>query len=116
MLNSNGFTNISTSTIVRFFLVIIILAALYYLRDILLVVITAVVVASALEPIVRRISRYRIHRVVAVVFIYISLAAIIALILIFFLPLLVNDIVSFLSNQPRTISLNDIWNPIRDIG
>ncbi len=111
-----GSTSISTGTIVRFFLVVIILAALYYLRDVLLVVIAAVVIASALEPIVRRLGRYRIHRVIAAVLIYVVIAAAVALILIFFLPLLVNDAVSFLSNLPRTISLDDVWNPIRDIG
>jgi predicted PurR-regulated permease PerM len=61
-------------------------------------------------------GRFHIHRVVAAVLIYIILAAAIAAILVFFLPLLVNDSVSFLSSLPRTISIDDVWNPIRDIG
>ncbi len=112
----SGFTSISTGTIVRFFLVVIVIAALYYLRDVLLVVVAAVVIASALEPLVRRMGRYHIHRVIAAVLIYILLAAFIAAILVFFMPLLINDTVSFLSSLPRTVSLDDVWNPIRDVG
>jgi predicted PurR-regulated permease PerM len=108
--------SIGTGTIVRFFLVVIVIAALYYLRDVLLVVVSAVVIASALEPAVRRLGKYRIHRVVAAVLIYLALAAILAGILIFFMPLFVNDVISFLASVPRQISLDDIWSPIRDFG
>ncbi len=116
MFTSPGGTSISTGTIIRFFLVVIVIAALYYLRDVLLVVVAAVVIASALEPIVRRMGRFHIHRVVAAVLIYIIVAALLAAVLVFFVPLLINDSVSFLASLPRTISVDDIWNPIRDIG
>ena len=108
--------SISTGTIVRFFLVAIIIAALFYLRDVLLVVVSAVVIASAVEPLVRRMGKWRIHRVVAAVIIYLILAAIIAGLLVFFMPLLVNDTISFLASVPRQISLSDIWSPIQDFG
>lgn len=108
--------SISTGTLTRFFLIIIILAALYYLRDVLLVVIAAVVIASAVEPVVRRMGRYRIHRVFAAIMIYLVLATALALVLVFFMPLLVNDTIDFLSNVPKQISLDDIWSPIRDFG
>ena len=108
--------SISTGTILRVFLIAIIIAVLYYLRDVLLVVVSAVVIASALEPVVRRMGKYRIHRVVAAVIIYLALALALAGILIFFMPLFVNDTISFLSSVPRQISLDDIWSPIRDFG
>jgi predicted PurR-regulated permease PerM len=108
--------SISTGTIVRFFLVVIVIAALYYLRDVLLVVVSAVVIASALEPVVRRLGKFHIHRIIAAVLIYLFLATVIALILVFFMPLLINDSISFLSSLPRTISIDDIWSPIRDFG
>lgn len=108
--------SISTGTITRFFLIAIIIAALYYLRDVLLVVVAAVVIASALEPVVRRMGRFHIHRVVAAVLIYLVLAGILAGVFVFFMPLLVNDSISFLATVPRQISLDDIWSPIRDFG
>jgi predicted PurR-regulated permease PerM len=116
MFDSINRISVSTGTIIRFFLVVIVLVTLYYLRDVVLVVVAAVVIASALEPLVRRLGRFRIHRVVAAVFIYLVIAAGVAVILIFFVPLLINDATSFLSNLPRNISINDIWDPIRDFG
>ena len=114
--SSDNRLSITTGTIVRFFLVVIVIAMLYYLRDVLLVVVAAVVIASALEPLVRRLGKWHIHRVVAAVFIYLVIAGILATILVFFMPFLVNDTVSFLSSLPRTISLDDVWSPIRDFG
>ena len=114
-VSDNRFS-VSTGTIVRFFLVVIVIAALYYLRDVLLVVMAAVVIASALEPLVRRMGKWHIHRIVAAVIIYLVLAGIIAGVLIFFMPLLINDAISFLATVPRQISLDDIWSPIRDFG
>jgi predicted PurR-regulated permease PerM len=108
--------SISTGTIIRFFLIVIVIAALYYLRDVLLVVVAAVVIASALEPVVRRLKRFHIHRVIAAVLIYLVLAAVIASVLVFFMPLFVNDVISFLASVPKQISLDDIWSPIRDFG
>ncbi len=108
--------NISTGTIIRFFLIAILLVAFYYISDVLLVVIAAVVLASAMEPVIRRLKRYKVHRIISVVLLYIFIAVIIAGIIIFFLPIVVNDISDFLNSLPTTISLNDIWNPISDVG
>ena len=108
--------NISSGTIVRFFLILIGLAALYYLSDVLLVIVAAVIIASAVEPVVRRLKRHGVHRVVGSVVVYILLAAVLGVILVFFMPIVINDITSFLANAPRTISLGDLWAPIRDFG
>src|ERR1700690_1950032 len=89
---------INTGTIVRFFLIAILIVALYYISDVLLVVVAAVVIASAIEPVIRRMQRRKIHRVLGVVFVYICIALVIAGLLIFFVPMVVSDSVSFLSN------------------
>src|SRR3989344_45264 len=108
--------NINTGSLARFFLVAVFLIALYYISDVLLVLIAAIVIASAIEPLVRRLKHYKIHRVIAVVIIYLFAAVVLASILIFFVPMVVNDAVSFLSNIPRTVSLGDIWSPLGNIG
>jgi predicted PurR-regulated permease PerM len=107
--------SISTGTIIRFFGILVVLALLYYMSDVLLVILAAVVLASAMEPIVRRLKRYRLHRVVAVVLIYLGIAAVIAGIVVFFLPMVVNDTVSFLDAVPKTISLDSLWNPAGEV-
>jgi len=107
---------ITTGTIIRFFIIVILLAALYFMSDVLLVVLAAVIIASAAEPVVRRLSRYKIHRIISVILIYLVLAAILAGLLVFFLPLVLNDFTTFLGTLPSKISLESLWSPIRDLG
>jgi len=107
---------ITTGTIIRFFVIVILLAALYYMSDVLLVVLTAVIIASSAEPLVRRLRRFRVNRIIAVILLYIVLAAILAGVLIFFVPLVLNDFTTFLTTLPSTISLDSLWSPIRDLG
>ncbi len=92
------------------------LVALYYMFDIVMVVLAAVVIASAIEPIVRRLQKYRIPRVFGVLIVYLCMAAVLAGLLIFFMPVVVGETVQFLQNVPKTISIDSIWSPIRDIG
>ncbi len=112
----NFHITLNTGTIVRFLLALVLLVALYYLSDVLLVVIAAIVIASAIEPLVRRLKRYRVHRVVSVVGIYVVTAGILTGILVFFMPLVVSDAISFVGNLPKTISIQELWSPISDIG
>lgn len=107
--------NLNTGTIIKFFVVAVILAVLYYMSDILLVILAAVVTASAIEPVVRRLKRYRFHRVVAVITIYIVMAAVVSAIVVFFVPMVIGDTVGLLSTVPKTISLDTLWNPINNI-
>ena len=107
---------INTGTIVRFFGIIILLLAISYFFDVVLVVLAAVVIASAMEPAVRRMKRRGIHRVVAIVMIYIVLAIVVASILIFLVPVLARDAVQFLNSFPQSISLERLWSPISSVG
>lgn len=106
---------INTGTIIRFFGIAILLLTLYYISDLVLVIMTAIVIASAIEPAIRRLYRRGIHRVISVIGIYVVITAVLATTLIFFMPLVVNDAVQFLSELPKTISIQDIWNPISSI-
>ena len=107
---------ISTGTIIRFFLIGLLLIALYYISDVVLVVVAAIIFASAIEPLIRRLVRYHIHRVIAAIFIYVVIAAGLVALLVFFVPIVANDAISFLGNIPRTISVDSLWSPVRDLG
>jgi predicted PurR-regulated permease PerM len=85
------------------------------MSDVLLVVVTAVVIASSIEPLVKRLKRFKIHRIVGVVGVYLFIALVLAGILIFFLPIVVNDVVDFLNTLPKTVSLEGLWSPIGDL-
>ena len=108
--------HISNSTIVRFFLIVVLLAALYYLSDVLLVVVAAVIIASAVEPVIQYLQRFKLNRVVGAVIVYLVLAALLATIIIFFMPVIINDIATFINSAPKTISFTELWSPIRDLG
>ena len=112
----NIYISFNTSTIIKVFVIAILILAMYYLSDIVLVLLAAIVIASAVEPFIRRVKRKRIPRVLAVLIVYLVLAGVLAGVFVFFLPVVTNETVSFLQNVPRTISLDDLWSPIRDIG
>ncbi len=112
----NIYISFNTGTVIKVFVIAILIAVLYYLFDIVLVLLAAIVIASAIEPIVRRLKRYKFPRLLAVLIVYIVVAAILAGIFVFFLPVVANETVSFIQNIPRTISLDDLWSPIRDFG
>lgn len=107
---------INTGTIGRFFLVAILLVALYYISDVFLVVVAAIVIASALEPAIRRLQKYRVHRIIASLLMYLLIAGVLGSLLIFFMPVVLGDVSSFLASLPKTISIESLWSPIRDLG
>ena len=108
--------SLSTGTIIRFFLVGVLLAATYYMLDVLLTVVASIVLASAIEPMIARLQRYRIHRIIAVILIYLSLALVLAALLVFFVPVVANDLVLMLNNLPQTFSLESLWAPVQSLG
>ena len=114
--SGNTYISINTSTVIKIFVIAILVLVLYYLFDIVLVLVAAVVIASAIEPVVRRLRHYKFPRVLAVLLIYIVMMTVLVGIFVFFVPVVANETVSFLQNVPRTISLDDLWSPIRDAG
>ena len=108
--------SLNTGTVIKILVMIVLLLVLYYLSDVVLVFIAAVVIASAIEPAISRLQKFRFPRVLAVVTVYIIMAALLTGVFLFFLPIVANETVSFIQNIPRTISLDDLWSPIRSIG
>ncbi|MDE2188351.1 MAG: AI-2E family transporter [Patescibacteria group bacterium] len=105
--------SISAGTIFKGLLIIVLVYALWYLRDIVLVVLAAVVIASAIEPATQWCIRHRIHRIVAVVFMYVVLGILLSAFVIFFVPQLVGEAVNYLSTVPDTINVSDLWQPLQ---
>lgn len=103
---------INTGTIVRFFALAVFILALYYMSDVVLVIGAAIVIASAVEPVIRRMHRKKIPRLVSVILIYVLILAVFAAAFIFFVPLVAKDALSFLSDLPKTVSIESLWSPI----
>ena len=105
--NTEVSVRITTGTILVTLLFLILGAALWYLRDIVLILLTAIVIASSMEPGIRGLVRQRVPRVLAVILMYLIIAAVFFGTLFFFLPPVLDDAANFLARLPDTLrSLN----------
>ena len=104
--------NITSGTFIKAVLVAVLFFALYFLRDLVLVLLTAVVVASAIEPLTRWFVKYKIPRVIAVIFIYLSFAIILIGIFYLFLPPLLEETAGLLASIPRYIEAIGLQEPL----
>jgi len=100
--------SISTGTIVRFFAIILALAGLYFVRDIIFSLVFAVIVASAIEPGIEWLRRYKIPRILGVILIYLGAAFIFFFASYLIFPLLLEELrtvsASFPSVQHQILS------------
>jgi len=96
--------HITSGTIIKTILFLILVALLWFLRDIVLIVLSAVVIASAIEPGVHGLMRYKFPRLLAVVTIYVLVIGIFFGILFFFIPPVLSDAAGFLTQLPTTLS------------
>jgi len=93
--------NITTGTIVKILLFALLFYVLYLLLDLVLVILTAVVIASATEPATKWFSKYKIHRVPAVIMIYAMLSALFVVVFYFFIPPLLDEATKFTAILPE---------------
>jgi predicted PurR-regulated permease PerM len=92
---------ITAGTIVKSIIIILGVFMLYVLRDLVLVIITAVIVASSIEPAVRFFGRYRIHRIPAVLGVYLSAGVLVAGAFYAFVPPLLGELYEFSAKIPE---------------
>ncbi len=95
--------SITTGTIVKTLVVLAGAWLLFYLRDLVLVIVTAVVLASAIEPGVQFLRRYKVPRVLGVIGVYLLVIAIFFSIFFFFVPLVLQDLATLLLEVPTYI-------------
>src|SRR3989344_2440965 len=103
---------ISSGTIVRVFLWALLAVFLFLLRDLVLIVLTAIVIASAIEPAVRWLGRYRIPRIASVLTVYLGIISFLLAIFYFFMPPLLSDLAAFLSTLPQYLDTVEASNPL----
>ena len=92
---------IPVSNIIRIALVVVGFYLLYFFRDLVLIVLTAIVVASAVEPGIKWMERYRIPRIFAVLIVFGGIAGTMALLMATLVPSMASEIVQFLDEFPQ---------------
>lgn len=97
---------ITTGTIVRTIVFLLLLATLYLVRDVVAILLFSVVIASAIEPAAHWFARYRIPRVLGVLFIYISTVVVLGSTFYILVPPLLDDLSDFANKLPGYIHAN----------
>lgn len=99
--------SITAGAIIKAIVIFILLYVLIQIRDLLLVILTSVVLASAVEPVTRWLMKKKLPRPISVITIYVSMIAILVLIVTIFLPPLANDVRNVVNTLPQYVeSLN----------
>ncbi len=96
--------NITSGSIIKAILFSLLVFLVWYLRDIVLVVLSAIVIASAMEPAIRYFMRHGLNRLLSVILIYVLVAGVFFSILFFFIPPILDDAATFLTQLPATLS------------
>jgi len=100
-MNNHHEISITTGTFVRGLLVIIAAALIFLVRDILLILLVAVVIASAANPAVEFFSRFNFSRTISAGIVYAIGAIIFSLFFYFFAPIIVSEVLGFLTTIPE---------------
>ncbi|OGG58604.1 hypothetical protein A2765_02685 [Candidatus Kaiserbacteria bacterium RIFCSPHIGHO2_01_FULL_56_24] len=96
--------SITSGTIFKTIIFIVGAWLVFYLRDVVLIVLTSIVVASAIEPGVSFLSKWRIPRLVSVILIYLLMGLFLFSIFYFFVPLILDDLAAFLAALPTYLT------------
>jgi len=94
---------ISFGTVIKTSLFFILLYLLFFLQQLLLVFLTAIVLASAIEPIIRKMEKIKVPRVLSVTVVYLILIIFIIGISILFIPTIIDQANIFLKQLPNYI-------------
>jgi len=113
-VDKNFNININAGTIVKTLIVLIVTFLLYQMLDLVLVVLTAVVIASAFEPLIIWFGQYKIKRLFAVITTYACVVLVFSGLLYFFVPPVLEEASSLLSNAPKYLDSVTLWNPLND--
>ncbi|MBI5400901.1 MAG: AI-2E family transporter [Candidatus Yonathbacteria bacterium] len=92
--------SITAGTIVKGIIILACAWALWILRDLILVITTAVILASSIEPGIKFLGKYRVHRIPSVLLIYVGLAGLFFGLIYIFIPPIISEVASITQNLP----------------
>ncbi|MDA1334501.1 MAG: AI-2E family transporter [bacterium] len=94
---------VSTGTLVRLLLLLLGIGFLYAIRDVLMIILVSIVIASAVDPLIRWLSKYKIPRVVSALFIYIGGISFFLAVFYFLIPPITSDFQDFFTQLPTLV-------------
>ena len=104
--------NITPGSILKGVGIILLILFLYFIKDLVLVVLVAVVIASGMEPLIAFFRRYKIHRLPAAIISYLVIFSIFVGLMFYFVPSVLNEASSLLTELPKYLESTTLWNPL----
>lgn len=101
--------SISTGTLIRAFMVVLFASLFIYLSNLVIMLLVAVVLASAIEPWILWLKKWKLGRGASVSIIFLSLIALITSLFYVLLPPLVEDMVAFLKHLPELLEKVNVF-------
>ncbi|MEI6420209.1 MAG: AI-2E family transporter [bacterium] len=109
--------NFSAGSIIKTVLILMLIGTLFYLKDLVLVILTSVVLASAVEPGVLKLMKYKMGRITSVIAVYGAILSLLFGIIYFFVPVLLSQTSDFLSVLPQYLKTTNLdSNLVNGIG
>ena len=104
--------NITPGSLFKGICLILLIWFLYFIKDIVLVVLVAVVIASGMEPLIIWFGKYKVKRIPAAIVSYLGMLCIFICLMFFFVPSVLDEASSFLTEMPKYLESTTLWNPL----
>lgn len=104
--------NITPGSFFKGLLIVLLFWFLFFIKDLVLVVLTAVVIASGIEPLILWFKKFRIGRLPAAIISYVVIFSVFSSLMFTFVPSILNEASSLLTNLPRYLDSAALWNPL----
>jgi len=104
--------NITPGSIFKGICLVLLIWFLYFVKDVVLVVLVAVIIASGLEPLISWFNKHKISRLPASIISYLGILGIFAGLVFFFVPPVLDEAVSLLTDLPKYLESTTLWNPL----
>lgn len=108
-MNNTSIT-ITTGTIFKTIFILLLFVVVYMLRDLALIILTSVVLASAVGPAVKWFGKYKVPRVLAVVFVYLLVFGALGGLLFLFVPIFIDQVGQLASVLNNYIDTFEQWS------
>ncbi|MEK7148317.1 MAG: AI-2E family transporter [Patescibacteria group bacterium] len=99
--------SITAGTVVKSIAILLGAWVLWILRDLVMVIVTSVILASSIEPGIKFLSRFRIHRIPAVLAMYVGIAGLFFSLIVGFVPPIINEASDIAQKLPSIIKSVD---------
>lgn len=113
-MNGERVLDISWGTILKIFIAVLCFYILYQVRDILVLFIFALIISVLFNPSIDFLNKFKIPRVLAVIFVYLGFFGIISLLIYLIIPLFINEIQYLSQILPQYFE--KIAPPLRGLG